>query len=368
MRSFSIQTKAHTMSRYPQSACLLLIIAVLQFVACAENSRAYRMGFQNSSPRLNDSSLAIKTLFMWSQHADAAMITTEVPWEALYTGASTPDAFVTQNYESLVAYYRSKGFLLWVYVDPQNGMDRSKDSEFLIHIGKSIADPDVQLLFAQFADAMDRILMPNHLGLALETNLIRSVAPATNYLGVKQAATNAASMIRARNPNVTLGISVQVDEAWGNGPKGQYVGIAQDLSDFSFLQELGLSSYPFFFFSDPSELPLDYFSRLVQDHNLPVFISEGGWTSASLHGGWYGNITSSPQIQSDYVSRVAQLLEQTAKPLAWFQLPFTDIDLSTVPPELVESFKPFASLGLVDVLLQPKPSLATWDSILFARQ
>ena len=48
--------------------------------------------------------------------------------------------------------------------------------------------------------------------------------------------------------------------------------------------------------------------------------------------------------------------------LGWFQLTFTDLDLTVFPPGVA----PFAYLGLVDTNLNPKPVLAPWDSV-FAR-
>jgi hypothetical protein len=91
-------------------------------------------------------------------------------------------------------------------------LDRTTDAVDLQQANKSIADADMQLLYKKFVLAMDSVLNPEHLGLALETNLIRDAAPAAIYTGVKTAA-NAAAAVRARNATVPLSISVQVDHA-----------------------------------------------------------------------------------------------------------------------------------------------------------
>ena len=44
----------------------------------------------------------------------------------------------------------------------------------------------------------------------------------------------------------------------------------------------------------------------------------------------------------------------------WFQITFTDLDLQAFPAGVA----PFATLGLVDVDLQPKPALQAWDASL----
>src|SRR5262245_318616 len=104
-----------------QIACF----AVLFFFACKKHdsgsgtsTRTYRMGFMNSAPRL-DFNEYIQSLNIWTDHADATIISTEVPWDSLLNGES-PVAFVTNNYVSVVNFCRSKNMKIWVYIDPEN--------------------------------------------------------------------------------------------------------------------------------------------------------------------------------------------------------------------------------------------------------
>ena len=327
----------------------------------APSTRTYRMGFQNSAPRYDDFNLVVQSLQLWSPRADAAMITTEVPWDSLYAGKSAQQ-YVTNNYQGLVDYYRSKNFKLWVYIDPANGLNRASDANALVALGKSIAQDDVQKLYRRFVVVMDSMLKPDHLGLALETNLIRSASSSSIYNGIKKAANDVVDDVRAIDASVMLSISVQADVAWGaSNSSNNYVGIDQDFIDFPFVQELGISSYPYFNSSRPEDLPADYYSRLVTGKSLSVFVSEGGWTSQTFTGPGEV-ITGSPAVQQAYIERQAQLLDQ-AKAIAWFQLTFTDIDLDHLPVNVDPTIKYFAYLGLVDTQLNPKPSLTTWDNI-----
>jgi hypothetical protein len=347
---------------YMKPKHLLFILIVL--ASCKEDDemheRTYRMGFQNSAPRIDNIDLVLQTLDMWTTRADAAMITTEVPWEELLDGASI-NTHIVNNYLDLVNFYRDKNFKLWIYIDPQNGLDRTSDALALLAAGKSIADADIQLLYQKFTIAMDSILKPDHLGLALETNLIRDAASAAIYKGVKDAANNTAVAVHARNPTVPLSISVQVDHAWGKLAGGTYQGVTQDFIDFPFLQELGLSSYAYFGFKNPTEIPIDYYSRLVKGKNFPVFVTEGGWASASINTGGI-SYTSSPEMQRDYFLHHAHLLDET-KATAVFQLLFTDLDVAALPASTPASIAYFASLGLVDINLQAKPALTVWDDL-----
>jgi hypothetical protein len=142
-----------------------------------------------------------------------------------------------------------------------------------------------------------------------------------------------------------------------------YVGIDQDLRDFPFVNILGLSSYPYLGgFKDPGQIPLDYYTRVRGSRALPVMVVEGGWPSASAKGFF----SSSPEIQARYISRQSELLE-AANAIGVFQLSFTDLDLGSFPKPVPVILPLFATLGLVDANLNPKPALATWDTV-FARR
>jgi hypothetical protein len=257
----------------------------------------------------------------------------------------------------LANYFRSKGLTrIVVSVDPTNGLDRSADSAPLVAAGRSLTEPAIQALFRAYVVAMDTLIHPQYLSVASETNLIRAAAPTALYDAVRQAANDAYTDIRAHDATVKIFTTVQVETAWGRlGGNGPYVGILQDRIDFGFAQVIGLSSYPYLAgFTDPDSLPPDYYSRIASGTGLPEMVIEGGWSSDS---------TTSPNWtvlkQRRYIAREATLLDQ-AGAIGWFQITFTDLDLASLgfPP----SAAPFASLGLVDVDLNPKPALSAWDA------
>jgi hypothetical protein len=157
---------------------------------------------------------------------------------------------------------------------------------------------------------------------------------------------------------VKLSVSVQVDWAWGRLLGGNvYEGVAQDFTDFPFLDEIGLSSYPYLAgFAVPEDIPINYYSRLLEGHSLPAMITEGGWSSASID-----TIVSSEDEQKRYIQRQRRLLDEVGA-IAVFQLTFTDLDLSAFPGQ-PPNLALFARLGLVDTDLNPKTALGAWDAI-----
>lgn len=315
------------------------------------------MGFSAFPPR-PDQAVVLQNLELWTRHADAAIMHQSVPWGPLVGGV--PAHVEVDSVElPLANYYRAKGLRLVITVDVTNGLDRSAEDPALLGLGHSITEPAMQALYRQYVMALDTILHPDYLGLAAETNLIRQAAPDSVYQAVVTMTNAAAADMSALSSGPKRYVSVQVEVAWGGGftQSGTYVGIAQDLADFPFVQAIGLSSYPYLAgVAAPEDLPLDYYSRIGHEAGLPVLVVEGGWTSASV-----GSVVSSADEQARYITRQAQLLD-SARAVGVFQLTFADLALSTFPPQPPGSILPlFASLGLVDSALTAKPALAKWD-------
>jgi hypothetical protein len=321
--------------------------------------RSYRMGFSGIPPRA-DLSLAIASIDLWSQRADAAIMSFELPWDSLLAGVP-PETLVVRDQVGLANYYRFKGHELWIYLDPANGLNRGGESDALVAAGRSITEPEIQRMFRRYAVVIDSTIRPEHLGLALETNLIRGLSPAPLYAAIRQVANASAVDVRAVDPAVRLSVSVQVDWAWGRFG-GTYEGIDQDFIDFPFIEELGLSSYPFLAgFDVPEDIPRDYYSRLVDGRTIPVAVTEGGWSSATLD-----SLVSSEDEQKRYIQRQSQVLDDV-QAIAVFQLTFTDLDLASINPPPGSILYLFDSLGLVDMDLNPKTALNAWDAV-YARR
>jgi hypothetical protein len=316
------------------------------------SSRRYVMGFSAIPPRL-EQGLVNATIDLWAQRADAGLVLQEPPWAELLAGQD-PEALVRANPLGIASYMRGKGLRIIGSIDPTNGLNRGSESAALVAAGRSLAEPEVRQLYRQYVGAFVRLVRPEALTVASETNFIRVQAPANVYAAVVAAGNEAAAEARAQDPALRLMITVQVEVANGLLPGGGGAGIARDRADFPFVQTLGLSSFPFLAgVSNPEDLPLDYYSRLTAEAPLPLVVIEGGWPSVNVAG-----VASSPDEQKRYIERQAQMLE-LAGAEGWFQITFTDLDLAAFPPGIL----PFANLGLVDVNLQSKPALLAWDDI-----
>ncbi len=314
------------------------------------------MGFSAIPPRANEADL-LAALAMWTTRADAAIMHISPPWAALLAGTSATAA-VNANELPLAQYYRAKHLQIVIMVDATDGLNRSAEAPELVQLGRSISEPAVQQVYRQFLIALETLIQPEYLGFAAETNLIRLVAPPTLYAALVQMVNAAANDPQLSASSSKRYVSVQVDAAWGRaGQTNVYQGVERDFTDFPFLQALGLSSYPYFVFADPEEIPLDYYSRLPNGRTLPLMAVEGGWTSGTA-----GVIVSSPEEQARYFRRHALMLD-SARVKAVFQLTFTDLDVPSLnlPPGSILPL--FAKSGLVDDQLRPKLALSVWDSL-----
>ena len=312
------------------------------------------MGFSGTPPRL-DVATVLAGIDRWSTRAEIAAIHEELPWTDLLAGMS-PDAILDRDKVQLVQYYRGKGLQLFFMADLTDGLSRADEAPQLRALGRSLSEPAVQQVYRNYVAAVVRKLQPDYLGLAAETNLIRAAAPAPVYAAVVQAA-NAAAADLAGITNAPRFISVQVETAWGLFTATPFAGIDTDLRDFPFTQMVGLSSYPYFVYAQPEDVPNDYYSRLLLGRTLPAMVVEGGWTSVTA-----GTIVSSPQEQARYITRHAQLLDSiNARGL--IQLVYADLDLATFPPPIPANLPLFVNIGLTDSNFVAKPALATWDSL-----
>ena len=332
-------------------------------IACGDgggpgtSARSFLMGFSPIPPKL-ELDLLLAGVNSFRRRSDAAILHQSVPWTVLLSGISA-DSAVRANELGLANLFRAYGLRVVVTVDATDGLARDREAPELVAAGRSITEPAIQALYRAYVRSIATLVQPDYLGLAAETNLIRAAAPDSVYDALV-AMTNAAASDLATDGVVSrLYVSVQVEVAWGGLGGGGYQGIATDLVDFPFIEALGLSSYPYLGgIAVPEALPPNYYERLATESSLPVLVVEGGWPSTSVAG-----VTSTPAVQARYIARQMELLD-AADAAAVFQLTYADLHPSIFPPGSILPL--FATLGLADTALAPKPALAVWDSA-FAR-
>src|SRR5262245_32898962 len=84
--------------------------------------RTFRRGLSGFPPR-NDNALAIRSIDLWAQRADAALVWTDPPWAQLLAGTD-PEFLVRAIQLGLADYYRSKGLRIIGSIDATDGLNR----------------------------------------------------------------------------------------------------------------------------------------------------------------------------------------------------------------------------------------------------
>ena len=319
-------------------------------------TRTWEMGFFTTSPRptVDDT---VRTIDTFSDRAELAAIHEELPWTDLIDGVSIDDILQNKK-QGLVNYIRSKGLRLYFMADLTDGLSRGEEAPQLRRLGRSITEPAIRQLYTAYVRAFVARFHPEYIGLAAETNLIRQAAQIELYSAVVTAANDAATALHGDGITAPLLVSVQVETAWGGlGISGSYAGVETDFAAFPFIDILGLSSYPYFNYARPEDIPDNYYSRLLNGRTIPVMVCEGGWTSASVV-----SVISTPDIQASYIRRHADLLD-SVNARATVQTLFADIDISSLPNPLPPTLPLFISIGLMSKDFQDKPALSRWDEL-----
>jgi hypothetical protein len=308
--------------------------------------RTYKMGFANYPPRYTTTDI-LENLRQWSSVAEVALIFEEPPWSQLL-GGMTPEEVVETDYVPIVNLFRSNKLELIFMGDPAGELERGKDSLSLQQAGRSIVEPEIQDLFRKFVLAINKFLKPEVIGLGAETNLVRLHGTKEFYNSVKQVSNDCANDLKYAGFSGKLLSSIQVEIAWGYAQGGIYQGIQQDLDDFSFANIVGLSSYPYFVFQVPSDIPNNYYSKLT---TKPMAFIEGGWNSESVNGR-----VSSEYMQAQFLNKNSVLLSGI-KAKYWTQLMYADIAPGWFPLD-------FQNLGITRSDWTHKPAFNVWKNIL----
>lgn len=321
------------------------------------------MGFGGLPPRFDVATL-LANVAQWAPRAELVAIQEETPWSALLGGADA-EALVIDTLLERVRLYRSHGLRLLFVPELNDGLAREAEAPQLRAMGRSLTEPAVQQAWQRYVQAATRLLEPDWLCLAAETNLVRQIAPPALYAAIRNCANAMAAGLAgsARPQRTRLMTSVQVEAAWGHLPwqDGRFAGVDTELADFGFTECLGLSSYPFLAHETPEAVPTGWYRRIADSARRPVMVAECGWSSGSsaMH-------TSSPELQRRYVLRHAELLDE-ADAIGLIQSFYADLDLDMLSGPVPPNLPIFAQLGLTGTQFEPKAALAAWDA-LFARR
>jgi hypothetical protein len=340
-------------------AAVLLSSALCAAARLPAQSRPFAMGFAFTPPVLTQEA-AVALIPEIARRGEYTIIQREVPWTRILGGISMETVYA-EEYGALVDYLRAEGLRIVLLVDPLDGLNRMKEAEETVRNGRTLLDPRLREMHERWVKLLVQRMRPQYVGLASEINTLAAHGRRVLYERIRDMCNTLAPELRRLSPGTKVFVSFQVDDAWGLPPFPRSpVDQFKLLHDFD-IDVLGLSSYPVFTFHDPSEIPGDYYLRLAAESGKPVIQVEGGWGSAPST---MASDRGSPQQQAAYLQRLFELLEGVKAELV-VSLTYSDLDLADpswhLPRDRMAILGNFASMGIVDTSLKPKPAFAIWE-------
>ena len=309
----------------------------------APGYRTYAMGFSPIAPAGEVATLRT-VIDSMAAVSDIAIIQHHVPWPELFAGV--PMDSLVEGQGRVADHLRAMGMDVIFVVDPLDAWDRRKEDPALLAAGRSLEEPSIRAMYEEWVRGIARRVHPKWFGLASEINTLAARGDRTLYATVRGLVNDLAPQVRELSPSSSVFVSFQADEANGRfGPEP--VDNLTLIDDFD-IDALGLSSYPVFFFNQPSDIPSDYFTRFAKATDLPLLFVEGGWSSADVPGS-----PGTPEQQVAFLDRYEELLDGIQAKV-WVMLTFED--QADAPPD-------FAHMGIVDAGLRRKPAYAAWNRI-----
>jgi hypothetical protein len=251
-------------------------------------------------------------------------------------------------------------------VDPLNGLNRREFQGLPPALaGSDFSTPEVRAAFKNFALRLAREFQPRYLGLASEINTYLDAYPADaeNYRSLYRE-TYAA--VKEESPDTQVFVTFQWDDLNRLDGDGTPYEVKWDQVEAfePYLDVWAISSYPYFFFETPGDVPEDYYTPLLDRTEKPLAVAESGWTSESVES-WRG----SPAYQSDYLSLLDGQIG--ARLDFWINLIYADLEWKSYRGVLREegsaddlgTLSYFTYLGLVEADGAPKPALEKWDEL-----
>lgn len=119
------------------------------------------------------------------------------------------------------------------------------------------------------------------------------------------------------------------------------------LERFPSADAIGFTTYPGLVFTDPGEMPSDYYSEIFERVDQPVVFTEVGWQAGGDLGDWSGTPEKQASFVENQVSEIGQLAEMVIWSFLW--------DQPRAP-------RAFITMGLLSSEGEERPAYQTWVS------
>lgn len=263
------------------------------------------------------------------------------------------------NYAPLgdLAQNQEVGVAAGLRVLPVTGFHQDDDGG--LHVTVDFADESARRAFLEeIRDFVDEY-RPTYLGIGNEVNRVWEANP-TAFEAWVAALPEIVNAVHEVDPDTQVFATFQYeflvghDAITGSGREANWTPLERAAAH---LDLVAFTSYPYFGYETPEEVPADYYAAIAQHTDRPVGFTEIGWPSAPiepLEGTSVSTLGGTPEEQAAFVGRLGALLEPVDPRFAMWVWAY---DTPAVGPT-------FESLGLSSQQGEPKPALDAWRDLI----
>jgi hypothetical protein len=326
-------------------------------------------GFFPSPPEVSTKSV-FQLYKDMGQHGDFVLLQQTIPWKDFVNGpVGESQSRIDLTNQVILA---NQNHLEYIFVvDALNGLNRREFMGLPSGWEASFANPDVRNAFKNYTLWVVRSFHPRYLGLASEINTYMDAHPADakNFLSLYN---ETYALVKAEAPETQIFVTFQWDDLnnmWAQPEEGNRQKLEPNWDQIEAfepnLDVWAISTYPYFAFPSASDIPTDYYSRLLAQTDKPIAVAEGGFTSQDV-----GQIKATPEDQVTYLKTIHDQLG--SRLVFWVNLLLTDFNLKSYSifmllhgqsPANVLTLGNFAHTGLQNFDRSPKPALEVWDGM-----
>lgn len=209
---------------------------------------------------------------------------------------------------------------------------------------------------ASYLDGLETFVTkytPDMIGLGIEVNTLAAKRP-SDYAAFRELFAQAAQKIHSISPDTEVFTTFQVERMKGLhgglfGGKNDPVAATWDLlDDFPDADLVGFTTYPGIIYSNPEDIPAEYYTELSQKTSKSIIVSELGWFRDGP-AGWESSVAE----QADFIERFGQLTDSlTLRAIIWSFL--YDQPAAAVP---------FDTAGLLQAGLTDSEAFEAWQKL-----
>jgi hypothetical protein len=280
--------------------------------------RTFAMGLSSLPPELTEESYA-STFELAASAGEVILIRRTPPWKELLTDAPFPSGCTKENTQRETALAEQHELDIFVAIDVaqfSEGCDQGAALSAELR-GAGFADEKVRRAFIEYAQYVAVNYRPAYLALGVEVNTFEEESP-ENFEQFVSLYNEAYDAVKQLSPETLVFPTFQLEKLDASLPSEKPRRPQWHLiSRFASRMDLfAVSTYPNLAYSDPEQIPADYYLQLAAYTDLPIAIADMGYSSGPVRNGL---TESSEGQQAAFLRRTLDDAQRLGMPLVvWF--------------------------------------------------